>query len=181
MRARSMKVIDLAVRHVECISATTSVTDCALAMRTRHVGSLVVVDGGNKPIGMITDRDLTIEVLATGRDIAATKVGDVMTSPAVVAQGEENIVDALARMREFGIRRLPVVDENGLLVVSSRIPTCWRNSPPCWTALCATSSPRRPARRRFAPESEQDSAAQKKREISSETSLFAFIQPCPGF
>ena len=107
-----MKVIDLAVRHVECISATTSVTDCALAMRTRHVGSLVVVDGGNKPIGMITDRDLTIEVL----DIAATKVGDVMTSPAVVAQGEENIVDALARMREFGIRRLPVVDENGLLV-----------------------------------------------------------------
>ena len=80
MRARSMKVIDLAVRHVECISATTSVTDCALAMRTRHVGSLVVVDGGNKPIGMITDRDLTIEVLATGRDIAATKVGDVMTS-----------------------------------------------------------------------------------------------------
>ena len=89
-----MKVIDLAVRHVECISATTSVTDCALAMRTRHVGSLVVVDGGNKPIGMITDRDLTIEVLATGRDIAATKVGDVMTSPAVVAQGEENIVDA---------------------------------------------------------------------------------------
>ena len=107
-----MKVIDLAVRHVECISATTSVTDCALAMRTRHVGSLVVVDGGNKPIGMITDRDLTIEVLATGRDIAATKVGDVMTSPAVVAQGE----DALARRREFGIRRLPVVDENGLLV-----------------------------------------------------------------
>ena len=56
MRARSMKVIDLAVRHVECISATTSVTDCALAMRTRHVGSLVVVDGGNKPIGMITYR-----------------------------------------------------------------------------------------------------------------------------
>ena len=120
-----MKVIDLAVRHVECISATTSVTDCALAMRTRHVGSLVVVDGGNKPIGMITDRDLTIEVLATGRDIAATKVGDVMTSPAVVAQGEENIVDALARMREFRIDRphfgtirtnSPVVDENGLLV-----------------------------------------------------------------
>ncbi|MCI5850485.1 MAG: CBS domain-containing protein [Sutterellaceae bacterium] len=111
-----MKVIDLAVRHVECISAPTSIRDCALAMRRRHVGSLVVTDSDNKPIGVITDRDITIEVTAMGRDPLATSVADVMTSPVVTAKSDDDLVDALAKMREFGIRRLPVVDESGLLV-----------------------------------------------------------------
>ncbi|MCG5030190.1 CBS domain-containing protein [Mesosutterella sp. OilRF-GAM-744-9] len=116
MRARSMKVIDLAVHHVETITAQVSIRECAKAMRSHHVGSLVVVNEKNEPTGMITDRDVAIEVVATGRDADATSVGEVMSSPAVVTKGEENIIDALARMREFGIRRLPVVDGEGKLV-----------------------------------------------------------------
>lgn len=115
MRARSMKVVDMAVREVESVAAEASVKDCALVMRRKHVGSLVVVDGNNVPVGMITDRDLAIEVLAQGLNPDALTVGDVMTTPVAVAQEEENVIDALARLRERGVRRLPVVDAAGKL------------------------------------------------------------------
>lgn len=115
MRARSMRVIDLSVHHVETITADVTIRDCAKQMRSNHVGSLVVINEENKPIGMITDRDLTLEVIAKELDPDATRVRDVMARPAVVAKADENIVDALARMREFGIRRLPVIGEDGTL------------------------------------------------------------------
>lgn len=115
MRARSMRVIDLSVHHVETITADVTIRDCAKQMRSNHVGSLVVINEENKPIGMITDRDLTLEVIAKELDPDATRVRDVMARPAVVARADENIVDALARMREFGIRRLPVIGEDGTL------------------------------------------------------------------
>lgn len=110
-----MKVVDMAVREVESILAAVSVRDCALAMRRQHVGSLVVVDEKNVPIGIITDRDLAIEVLAQGLNPAALTVGDVMSTPVAVAHENENVIDALARLRERGVRRLPVVDAEGKL------------------------------------------------------------------
>ena len=110
-----MRVIDLSVHHVETITSDVSIRNCAKQLRDRHVGSLVVIDAKNKPLGMITDRDITIEVVAKELNPDQTSVGQVMTTPVVVAKAEENIVDALARMREFGIRRLPVVDEHGVL------------------------------------------------------------------
>ena len=115
MRTRSMKVIDMAVHDVATISADKSITECAAQMRSEHVGSLVIVDE-QKPIGMITDRDIAIEVVALQKDAINTKVSDVMTTPVVTAQFDESMVVALARMREFGIRRLPIVDHEGKLV-----------------------------------------------------------------
>ena len=116
MRTRSMKVIDMAVHDVATISADKSITECAAQMRSEHVGSLVIVDTEQKPIGMITDRDIAIEVVALQKDAINTKVSDVMTTPVVTAQFDESMVVALARMREFGIRRLPIVDHEGRLV-----------------------------------------------------------------
>lgn len=116
MRTRSLKVIDMAVREVATITADRSLVDCAAQMRFDHVGSLVVVDENQKPVGMITDRDIAIEVVAKELDPRAHTVADVMTSPVVTAAPEEGMVNALARMREFGIRRLPIVDESGCLV-----------------------------------------------------------------
>jgi len=110
-----MKVVDLAVKEVESILAGATVRECALAMRRKHVGSLVVVDDKNVPVGIITDRDLAIEVLAQGLDPEGLSVGEVMTTPVAVAQEEENVIDALARLRERGVRRLPVVDAEGRL------------------------------------------------------------------
>lgn len=115
MRARSIKIIDLSVHKVATIEEGTSILDCARTMRSMHVGSLVVVNKKREPIGMLTDRDISIEVVALERDPKSLKVEDVMSAPVCTAHSDETVVDALARMREQGIRRLPVVDKEGTL------------------------------------------------------------------
>lgn len=115
MRSRSIKIFDLSVHTVATIQEGTSVLDCAKAMRALHVGSLVVVNEKRQPVGMITDRDISIEVVALERDPKTLIVDDVMSAPVCTAYADETVVDALARMREQGIRRLPVVDKDGVL------------------------------------------------------------------
>lgn len=116
MRTRSLKVIDMAVHKVTVITPEKSIRESARQMRVEHVGSLVVVDQDGKPIGMLTDRDITIEGVARGVDVDQTTVRDLMTAPVVTATESEGMVTALARMREFGIRRLPIIDSEGKLV-----------------------------------------------------------------
>lgn len=116
MRTRSLKVIDMAVHKVAVITPEKSIRGSARQMRVEHVGSLVVVDQDGKPIGMLTDRDITIEGVARGVDVDQTTVRDLMTAPVVTATESEGMVTALARMREFGIRRLPIIDSEGKLV-----------------------------------------------------------------
>lgn len=116
MRTRSLKVIDMAVHNVAVITPEKSIRESARQMRVEHVGSLVVVDQDGKPIGMLTDRDITIEGVARGVDVDQTTVRDLMTAPVVTATESEGMVTALARMREFGIRRLPIIDSEGKLV-----------------------------------------------------------------
>ena len=111
-----MKVIDMAVHEVATITADNTICDCARQMRLEHVGSLVVVNDDQTPLGMITDRDIAIEVVARNLDPMKLTVRDVMTTPVVTAGPSESMVVALARMREFGVRRLPIVDEEGKLV-----------------------------------------------------------------
>ncbi len=115
MRARSMRIVDLAVQNVATIPSGTPLLDCAKNMREIHVGSLVVVDDNDRPIGMLTDRDITIQVVALEKDIKTLVVDDIMATPVITAQTEDGVVDALAKMREQGIRRLPVVDKEGKL------------------------------------------------------------------
>lgn len=116
MRTRSMKVIDMAVHDVATIPSSKTITECAAQMREQHVGSLVIVDDQQIPQGMITDRDIAIQVVALNQDPNKVTVADIMTTPVVTATVDESMVVALARMREFGIRRLPIVDENNKLV-----------------------------------------------------------------
>lgn len=117
MRTRSLKVIDMAVHKVAVITPEKSIRESARQMRVEHVGSLVVVDQDGKPIGMLTDRDITIEGVARGVDVdQTTGCSDLMTAPVVTATESEGMVTALARMREFGIRRLPIIDSEGKLV-----------------------------------------------------------------
>ena len=116
MRTRSMKVIDTAVHDVATTPSSKTITECAAQMREQHVGSLVIVDDQQIPQGMITDRDIAIQVVALNQDPNKVTVADIMTTPVVTATVDESMVVALARMREFGIRRLPIVDENNKLV-----------------------------------------------------------------
>ena len=87
-------------------------------MREKHVGFLVVVsqEHHGHPIGVITDRDVVIEVIAMGIDPKSIKVADVMTSRLLIAVENEDISSITTRMRTMGIRRVPVVSIWGKLV-----------------------------------------------------------------
>ncbi|MBS0579268.1 MAG: CBS domain-containing protein [Proteobacteria bacterium] len=93
----------------------------AQLMREKHVGYLVVVepdvaDGSLRPIGVLTDRDIVVSVIAREADPRSLRVGDVMTQPAVTASASDPVEKALQEMRRAGVRRLPVVGPRGELV-----------------------------------------------------------------
>lgn len=97
---------------------TTSV-QAARLMREHHVGSLVVVDqrsASGKPIGIVTDRDLVLAVMAEELDPALFTVGDVMTTDLVTAAQGCDVRDAVHLLREHRLRRLIVLDDAGRVV-----------------------------------------------------------------
>jgi len=88
-------------------------------MRRKHRGDLVVVDDDEAkpaPLGVITDRDIVVEVLGNGLDPATTTVGSIIRTPVVIAHDGEDASQALERMSAQGVRRMPVVSAAGTLV-----------------------------------------------------------------
>ena len=97
----------------------TRVVEAARIMRSKHVGDLIVVqdpEGERIPLGVVTDRDLVVEVLARDLDPATTKLVDIMRTPVVIAAESEDTAQAVERMRAHGVRRIPVVGLSGGLV-----------------------------------------------------------------
>lgn len=86
----------------------------AQIMRERRVGSLVVTRAG-RPVGVLTDRDIVVRVVAEGRDCEA-RIGDFVTYDPITVSVHDGIETAAAQMRRHGVRRLPVVDEDGVVV-----------------------------------------------------------------
>ena len=118
MRAPSLQVKDVAVHAPVTALPSETITDCAKRMHAEHVGCLVVVeksDGSQFPVGMLTDRDIAIEVVAFGLDPKALTAGDVMSEKPAVVEEDDDLLDVLARMRERGARRLPVTRPDGAL------------------------------------------------------------------
>ncbi len=114
-----MAVGELCNREVVITEKTASVVDAAQLMRTHHVGDLVVVEdrGGRKhPIGIVTDRDIVVEVVAAGVNPDSLKVGDIMGPDVATVRESEGLFEALRYMRDKGVRRMPVVNREGGLV-----------------------------------------------------------------
>lgn len=112
---------EICKQTVVTIREFDELTTAAKLMRERHVGYLVVVepqpvDARPKPIGVLTDRDIVVSILAKDADIRALRVGDVMTRQPVVVDEEKSIGFALKEMRRIGVRRVPVVGGSGHLV-----------------------------------------------------------------
>jgi CBS domain-containing protein len=101
------------VKKVATVSPRTLVVDAAREMETRAVGAVVVISDDGKPIGMLTDRDITLRVVANGRDAERTPVEEVMTHGTAYLSHDASIQDATEAMRDCGMRRLPLVDEEG--------------------------------------------------------------------
>ncbi len=113
-----MQLKEIYTPDVVCCTPGTTIATAAQLMRDRHVGDIVVVDDPRderSPLGVVTDRDIVVGALAEGLDPATTPVLSIMRSPAVIASESEDSSQVLSRMRENGVRRLPVVDPRGRL------------------------------------------------------------------
>lgn len=106
----------LCSRSVDLAEPGESALVAAQRMHARNVGTLVVLDAKRTPIGMLTDRDLTLRVLAQGLDPVATTVRQVMSPDPETVSETTPIEDALRVMRRGPCRRVPVVDKQGQLV-----------------------------------------------------------------
>jgi len=105
----------LCTRETVILRPDETVRTASRFMRDHVVGSVVVVDRG-RPAGILTDRDIAIRVVSEARDADATSVGTVMSSPVVTVPEYAAVGEALRSMRAHRIRRLPVVNEAGMLV-----------------------------------------------------------------
>lgn len=94
---------------------TAFVTQVAREMLEHDRGFLVVVDEANRPVGVVTDRDLTLRVLAEGRR-RDVPVGEVMTRPPTCVHVQASALDAAKLMETHLCRRLPLVDDSGVVV-----------------------------------------------------------------
>jgi CBS domain-containing protein len=100
------------LRPVVLAALGESVASAAKRLRDERVGCLVVTRGGH-PIGILTDRDLAVRVVAEGRDPSTTRVDDVLTYDPLTLRDSDTVDSAARCMREHGIRRLPIVDAEG--------------------------------------------------------------------
>ena len=106
-------------RDVVVIDRSESVRQAIDLMRTHHVGDVLVVEkanGSTRPLGILTDRDIVLEILAEDVDLEAVNVGDVMSYELQTVGEDTKLLDAIKIMRTKGIRRLPVVDSQENLV-----------------------------------------------------------------
>ncbi len=114
-----MLLKDMCTVDVVTTGANSTAADAARLMRHKHVGDIVVIaesEGGGTPIGIVTDRDIAIEVVAKGLDPATTELATLIHPPVVIAEDSEDTTTVITRMRAHGVRRVPVVDRHGNVV-----------------------------------------------------------------
>ena len=97
------------------VQPTTSIVEAAQVMKSEDAGVVPVVDG-EQLIGMLTDRDIVIRIIAEGRDANSTTVGDIASRQLVTIDPQQEIDEAVRLMSQHQVRRLPVVEEDGRLV-----------------------------------------------------------------
>jgi CBS domain-containing protein len=100
-------VEEIMTRNPRTVDASATLRDAARVMNESDIGDVVVTDGG-KVTGIVTDRDIVVRAVAEGRDPDSTPVSDVATTGVETIEPEASVDDALSRMREKDIRRLPV-------------------------------------------------------------------------
>jgi CBS domain-containing protein len=111
-----MTVGKICNREVVITTPEATLIEVAKLMREYHVGNVVVVNarGAEKvPVGIITDRDIVLAIVASEVDLDAVLAGDIMSHELLTAGEDESIWDVLQRMRSHGVRRLPVVNARG--------------------------------------------------------------------
>jgi CBS domain-containing protein len=137
------------------VAPDTSAMDIADEMDARSVGCVVVVDDEDRPLGIVTDRDLALRVVAAGRDPAKTSASDVMTTDLLTGGRRDSTLDLLAKLEKRGVRRAPLVEDGrvvGLISLDDLIGNLgvqlWNLSETVRAELRESRSASRPRRRR---------------------------------
>jgi len=107
---------NLMTKEVIVVTPEKSVSFASKLMKNEGVGSVVIVDRWRKPIGILTDRDIVVRVIAEGLNPDEVSTGEVMTQKVVCGKRADRIFDAVRKMAERGIRRLPIVDSENQIV-----------------------------------------------------------------
>lgn len=101
--------------HPECVTAKRDATVLELAqeMAAEAVGTVVIVDDKQVPVGIVTDRDILCRVIAKSKNDTSTTAEEIMSAPLVCVPSETGTLEALSKMQQSGVRRLPVIDDDG--------------------------------------------------------------------
>lgn len=115
-----MNVGNICKRQIVTLTPRSDLLAAAELMREKHVGFLIVVEPEpqaqyGRPVGVLTDRDIVISVVARGADPTLLTAGDVMNRELVLAEESDSVDQALRTMRRMGVRRLPVIGSRGML------------------------------------------------------------------
>jgi CBS domain-containing protein len=116
---QGMTAGDVCTRVVATAAPSLAVNEAARVMRENHVGSLIVVESderGPAPVGIVTDRDIVMAVVARDVDPSTLRVADIMTTGLMTVAEGDTVLDVLAQMRRKAVRRLPVTGAHGVLV-----------------------------------------------------------------
>lgn len=119
MGATGMSAGKICNRNVTTTHRDSTIREAAQLMRTHHVGCLVVTEeksGITEPVGILTDRDIVMEVIAEEVDISAVTVGDIMSYALLKVHESDSIIETAQRMRARGVRRVPVVSDSCELI-----------------------------------------------------------------
>ncbi len=111
-----MSIGEFCTREVVIVERGTGIVELAQLMRKHHVGDVIVVDIQGDlvvPVGIVTDRDIVVELIAGEVELDSVTTGDVMNPELITAKEKEGIWDTLQSMRSKGIRRMPVINEDG--------------------------------------------------------------------
>jgi CBS domain-containing protein len=139
-------IADIMTRDVQTISPQETVQRAAQLMDELNVGAIPVLDG-DKLVGMITDRDITVRSVAVGQDSRSTKVADVMSTDVRTCTADQSIDDVLNTMGDVQIRRIPVLDAQSRVIgIVSLGDVATSNSADVDRALDEISSPSEPDR-----------------------------------
>jgi CBS domain-containing protein len=108
---------DVMTREPACCEPADSIPRIAQLMKTEDVGAVPVVESktSRRLIGIVTDRDIVVKILADGKTVEKSTARDAMTNNPVTCREDDEVGQAVARMAERKVRRIPVVDGNGAL------------------------------------------------------------------
>ncbi|MCK9307188.1 MAG: CBS domain-containing protein [Methanoculleus sp.] len=111
-----MGIVKCCREQVVAVSPDTPAVEVARIMGEKNVGSVVVITGDNRPAGILTDRDLAVRVMAQEKNPGQVRAEEVMTRDVITFQDNMGIYEAITKMTDSGIRRMPVVDDAGKMI-----------------------------------------------------------------